>query len=70
MFDSFSSYFDKYELDTKLFDQLENYLNQDKKKEGKKLNLTFVTEIGQAVINQDCSVDEIIESIIFYKENY
>lgn len=66
----FRSFFPKYQLDIEILNHLENLINQDKKKEGNKLNFTFVNQIGQSIINQDGSFEDIKESIIFYKENF
>lgn len=70
IFQAFQGLFPKYQLDIRLLDHLENLINQDKKKEGKKLNFTFVDQIGQSIINQDGSLEDIKESIVFYKENF
>lgn len=66
----FQRFFTKYQLDINFINHIENLINQDKKKEGNKLNFTFVNQIGQSIINQDGSLKEIKESIIFYKENF
>lgn len=64
-----SKQYDKYPVTNQFLLEFESIVNQDKKKEGKKLNFTFVPKIGSFIINQDCSMDEIKESIIYYKEN-
>jgi len=66
----FQRFFTKYQLDMDFINHIENLINQDKKKEGNKLNFTFVNQIGQSIINQDGSIEDIKESIIFYKENF
>ena len=64
-----SSIYNKYEIPKSFWSKYEKIINQDKKKEGKKLNFTFVNKIGTSDINQDCSFEEIKEAIIYYKEN-
>lgn len=64
------SFFLKYQIPVNFLDQIENLIKQDKKKEGNKLNFTFVNQIGQSIINQDGRLEDIKESIIFYKENF
>jgi len=66
----FQGFFPKYQLDIDFINHIENLINQDKKKEGNKLNFTFANRIGNSIINQDGSLEDIKESIIFYKENY
>ena len=63
------SFFNKYEIQDQLIAQSFDYLLQDKKKEGNELNLTFVSAIGESVINQNCKFEDIIESINYYKDN-
>ena len=64
-----TSLYDKYNIPDIFWLEYERIINQDKKKDGKKLNFTFVNRIGTADINQDCSLEEIKEAIIYYKEN-
>lgn len=64
-----SNNYSKYPINDSFVNDFKNIVNQDKKKDGKKLNFTFATKIGSVVINQDCSIEEIRESIIYYKEN-
>lgn len=63
-----SRYFRHYHISEPFINHLEVLLSQDKKKSGTELNLTFVTTIGKSIINQQCSLDDIKESINFYKE--
>jgi 3-dehydroquinate synthase len=64
-----TSLYNKYNIPDIFWQEYERIINQDKKKDGKKLNFTFVNKIGTVDINQDCSLDEIKEAIIYYKEN-
>lgn len=66
----FQIFFTKYHIDAEFLNHIENLLNHDKKKEGNKLNLTFANQIGQSIINQNSSLEDIKESIVFYKENF
>ena len=63
------SIYTKYEIPDSFWANFENIINQDKKKEGKKLNFTFVSKIGTVLINQDCTIEEIKQAIIYYKES-
>ncbi len=69
IFKGISSYYQAYDITEEFLNQIESLLGQDKKKSGNKLNLTFVSSIGKSVINQDTNLDDIKESIKFYKEN-
>lgn len=64
-----SSYYKPYTITEDFVQQVETLLWQDKKKSGKQLNLTFVSSIGKSIINQESSLEDIKESIKFYKEN-
>jgi 3-dehydroquinate synthase len=66
----FKSFFPKYHIKDAFFDQVKDFLFHDKKKDGSKLNFTFVSEIGNAVINQNIGIDAIYESIHYYIEKY
>lgn len=63
-------FYPQYKFDHEFLNNIENLINQDKKKEGNQLNLTFVSQIGKSIINQNGSIEDIIESIVFYKENF
>ena len=62
-------HFPKVDINTSFLQHFEEILFQDKKKNGEKLNLTFVPEIGSFKIDQNCSIEDIRESLIYYKEN-
>jgi len=64
-----TSLYSKYNIPDFFWQEYERIINQDKKKEGKKLNFTFVNKIGTVDINQDCSFEEIKKAIMYYKEN-
>ncbi len=66
----FKTFFNKYKINEEFMQQIDRLLNHDKKKEGNKLNLTFANQIGQSIINQDSSLEDIKESIVFYEENF
>ena len=63
------SFYPKYELTDVFFANFEKIISQDKKKKGKELNFTFVPKIGAYQIDRNCSMGEIRESLIYYKEN-
>jgi len=68
IYSQISRYFKPYNITDTFIDHLEKLLSQDKKKSGDELNLTFVTTIGKSIINQQCGLEDIKESITFYKE--
>jgi len=61
------SIYGKFEIGEKDFDVLYNLMTHDKKNEGKKINFTLIPRIGEVLINQDCSREEILEALKFYK---
>lgn len=63
------SFYVKYSISEGFMQTFEKILQQDKKKSGNQLNFTFVPAIGTFKINQNCTVEEIRESFIYYKEN-
>jgi len=63
-------HFSAYCISNDLLLHFEEILNQDKKKSGNEFNFTFVAKIGKFVINQSCSIEDIKDALIYYKENY
>ncbi|OYT17149.1 MAG: 3-dehydroquinate synthase [Bacteroidetes bacterium 4572_77] len=63
-------HFPKFPITPDLLSSFPEIIFQDKKKNGKKLNLTFVPAIGSFLINQNCTIEEIKKALIYYKENY
>ena len=49
------------------FNQIINFINHDKKKSGKHINVTLLEDFGKVKINQDCKVDDITEALNWYK---
>lgn len=64
-----SRYYQAYKISDLFLEKIASLLSQDKKKSGNQLNLTFVSSIGSSIIDQNTSMEDIKESIIFYKEN-
>lgn len=57
----------KYEVNDASFDELAALMKKDKKNEGDEINCTLLSDIGTCVINQICTVEELFESLRFYK---
>ena len=55
-------------LEEEDFPILIDWMRNDKKNEGNKINFTMLQNIGKAQINQTCSEEEIIESLKFYNK--
>jgi 3-dehydroquinate synthase len=60
------SIYGKFEIKEGDFEVLYNLMTHDKKNEGKKINFTLIPQIGEVLINQDCSKEEIMEALQFY----
>lgn len=53
------------EIDDSHFEQLLRWIAKDKKNDGKKINFTLLSEVGEFAINQGASQEEIIASLHF-----
>ncbi len=60
------SFFEKIELETKMFDSLLDEMRADKKNEDGKLNFTLIIGIGESEINYFIDEKLVIESLNFY----
>jgi len=59
--------YEPYILESDSIDMLLDFMKYDKKKLGNQMNLTLLTSIGTSLINQECSIDIIRESIQYYQ---
>ncbi len=65
-----SSLFPFYHIDKTAISDILNHIRQDKKNRNGKLNFTLLSEIGKAIIDNDCDDKLIKESIQFYSNLY
>lgn len=59
-----------YNIDNETIIPILNIIKQDKKNKNKKLNFTLLSEIGKALIDNDCDENLIADSIHFYTNLY
>ncbi len=57
----------KPQLNPKSFEQLIALMRQDKKNEDAKINFTLLKSIGNAIVNQTCGADSILDSLAYYQ---
>jgi 3-dehydroquinate synthase len=57
----------KYEISESIFDNLLALMQKDKKNKNGKINCTLIQEIGKCSIDHICTVDELYESLRYYK---
>ncbi|MDX1939857.1 MAG: 3-dehydroquinate synthase [Saprospiraceae bacterium] len=50
------------------FQRLVQLMQNDKKNEGDQINFTLINPIGSAIINQNASAEEIVESLRYYNQ--
>jgi len=63
--------FDHYALRSGNYDLIIDIMKHDKKNTGGEFNFTLLTSIGNSLINQDCDINLIRESLRFYQNlNY
>ncbi|MBN1822205.1 MAG: 3-dehydroquinate synthase [Prolixibacteraceae bacterium] len=58
----------KFNLVESDFERLFSLMTHDKKNENNRINFTLIQNVGEVVINQVCSEDEIIESLKYFTE--
>lgn len=64
--DFFKIKYPQVHLEEKDFPTLIDWMRKDKKNVGAEINFTLIKKIGEAVINQTCGEEEIVESLRFY----
>lgn len=70
IFKYITSLFPMYNIDNNAIDDLLNRIKQDKKNKNGRFNFTLISEIGKAIIDNDCDDDLITQSIHFYTNLY
>jgi len=61
------SIYPPYEMKQQTYPQLMTYMRNDKKNSDGKINFTLIEGIGKAIWDQDCSEEEIIDGLNYYK---
>ena len=62
------SIYQHYHIDINNTKQLTDIMQHDKKNIQKALNFTLISKIGSSVIDQNCSEEEVIESLNYYNK--
>lgn len=57
----------KFEFAETDYNSLYKLMTHDKKNEAGRINFTLIPEIGKVEINQDCTKEEIVEALEFYR---
>lgn len=60
-------FFKKLKITDLNFNKITDLINHDKKKEGNKINITLLEDIGKIKINEDCNSEDLIETLNWYK---
>ncbi len=58
-----------FPFDCDHYDSLYEYMKHDKKNESDTVNFTFLSDVGQVVINQTATKEDILDSIDFLRES-
>jgi len=61
------SVYGKFQLKTEDYEYLFELMGHDKKNEGKRINFTLITSIGEFEINQNCSQQEIFDALDYFR---
>jgi len=64
----FLATFKKYKIKSKSFATLLEFMRNDKKNEGNKMQLSLLSEIGKCEINCVCNEEQLIESLDYYRK--
>jgi 3-dehydroquinate synthase len=62
------SVYGKFQIETIDYEALYELMCHDKKNEGKRINFTLLSAIGQVEINRNCSKGEIFEAFDYFRE--
>ncbi|HEY9561452.1 MAG TPA: 3-dehydroquinate synthase [Anseongella sp.] len=63
------AYYPSYVIPEEAFPELTAFMQKDKKNEAGKINFTLLESIGEFVINQTCTEEELRKSLAFYTEH-
>jgi 3-dehydroquinate synthase len=62
------SVYGKFRIETNSYEALYELMGHDKKNEGKRINFTLISSVGNVEINQNCSKDQIFKAFDFFRE--
>lgn len=62
------SVYGKFTVSAEEYETLYELMGHDKKNEGKRINFTLITSVGEVEINRNCSKEEIFEALDFFRE--
>ena len=62
------SVYGKYQISSKDYEELYELMGHDKKNEGKRINFTLITSVGEVEINRHCTKIEIFEALDYFRE--
>jgi 3-dehydroquinate synthase len=58
----------RYQVAEEDYESFYELMGHDKKNEGKRINFTLITSVGEVEINRNCSKKEIFEALDFFRE--
>lgn len=62
------SIYGKYRIETADYETLYELMCHDKKNDGKRINFTLITSVGEVEINRDCTKQQIFEALDYFRE--
>ncbi len=63
-----SSIYGKYPIETADYETFYELMGHDKKNDGKRINFTLITSVGEVEINRDCTKEQIFEALDYFRE--
>jgi 3-dehydroquinate synthase len=62
------SIYGKFSIANSDYEALYELMGHDKKNEGKRINFTLITSVGEVEINQNCSKQQIFDALDYFRE--
>ncbi len=62
------SIYGNFQIETDDYEALFDLMGHDKKNEGKRINFTLLTSVGEVEINQNCTKEQIFEALDYFRE--
>lgn len=62
------SIYGKFHIEKDEYETLYELMGHDKKNEGKRINFTLLTSVGEVEINQNCSKEQIFDALDYFRE--
>lgn len=63
-----SSIYGKYRIETSDYEIFYELMGHDKKNDGKRINFTLITSVGEVEINRNCTKEQIFEALDYFRE--